>query len=149
MQVGGNNDQLMGEINVTPLVDVMLVLLIIFMVAAPMLVQGINVNLPEASAKALDTRNEKLVVTLTKDRKIFLDAVEVGRDNLVDKIMAVLAQRVDQQVYLRADADVPYGFVVGIMAAIKAAGVPRVGVVTEPLGTYGEKGEPKDGTKEE
>jgi len=148
MQVGGNNDQLMGDINVTPLVDVMLVLLIIFMVAAPMLVQGINVNLPEASAKALDTRNEKLVITLTKDRKIFLDSVEVGRDNMVEKIMAVLAQRADQQVYLRADADVPYGFVVGIMAAIKAAGVPRVGVVTEPLGTQGGKDEPKDGAKE-
>ncbi len=133
MQVGGERDRLASEINVTPLVDVMLVLLIIFMVAAPMLVQGIDVNLPQATAKALDSRHERLVVTLTADEKIFLDNVEVNESNLSHKIKAVLANRADQQVYLRADGRVPYGFVVRIMSALKQAGVDRLGMVTEPV----------------
>lgn len=133
MDFGHNHDEPVSQINVTPFVDVMLVLLIIFMITAPMLVQGINVNLPAATAKALDSRNERLVVTLTSEKKIYLDTVEVSRDNLADKVKAVLGQRMDDQVYLRADADVPYGFVVEIMAALKEAGVERVGVVTEPV----------------
>ncbi len=134
MQVGegGGEERLVSEINVTPLVDVMLVLLIIFMVAAPMMVQGINVNLPQATAKALDTKNERLVITLSAEKKVFFDNVEVGQDNLIPKVKAVIAQRSDQQVYLRADSDVPYGFVVAIMAALKEAGVDRLGMVTEP-----------------
>ncbi|MBW2617300.1 MAG: protein TolR [Deltaproteobacteria bacterium] len=134
MDIGGSGaGEPLSQINVTPLVDVMLVMLIIFMIAAPMLVQGVNVNLPEATAKALDTKNERLVVSLTKEEKIYLDTVEVSRENLTEKALAVLEQRTDDQVYLRADAEVSYGFVVEIMAALKAAGVERVGMVTEPM----------------
>lgn len=133
MRLNGDENGLMSDINVTPFVDVMLVLLIIFMVAAPMMVQGLDVNLPDATAKALDTTNERLVITLTADEKIFLDRVEVSETNLTAKIKAVMEQRVDPQVYLRADAKTTHGFVVRIYAAVKEAGVERLGVVTEPV----------------
>ncbi len=133
MRVDDNNNSMLSEINVTPFVDVMLVLLIIFMVAAPMMVQGVDVNLPQATAKALDTADERLVITLTAEEKIYLDEVEVSEANLAEKIKAIMSQRVDPQVYLRADAKASYGFVVRIMAAIKDAGVEKLGVVTEPV----------------
>ncbi|MBW1714065.1 MAG: biopolymer transporter ExbD, partial [Deltaproteobacteria bacterium] len=103
----------------------------------------VNVNLPQVTSQALDSKHERLVVTLTAERAIYLDDVEVSRDNLAEKMKAVLAQRVDQQVYLRADQDVPYGFVMEIMAALKQAGVDRLGMVTEPEGTKRKEKEPK------
>jgi biopolymer transport protein TolR len=135
MSVGGGGDEsVVSEINVTPLVDVMLVLLIIFMIAAPMLVQGLDVNLPQVTAQAMDSKKERLIVTLTKDKAVLLDEVQVNRENLIDKIKAVLASKADQQVYLRADEEVTYGFVVEIMAALREAGVQQLGMVTEPVG---------------
>ena len=146
INVGGNGeDSVVSDINVTPLVDVMLVLLIIFMIAAPMLVQGVDVNLPQVTTKALDTKNERLVITLTKEKKIHLDKVEVTFENLSAKIKAVLGERPDQQVYLRADREVPYGFVVEIMAALRKAGVEKLGMVTEPAKT----GRPSKKTEDE
>lgn len=132
---GGGEDSVVSDINVTPMVDVMLVLLIIFMIAAPMLVQGVDVDLPQVTTKALDTKNERLVITLTKEKKIHLDKIEVTFENLSAKIKAVLGELPDQQVYLRADREVPYGFVVEIMAALRDAGVEKLGMVTEPADT--------------
>ncbi len=145
MNIGGGEDSVISEINVTPLVDVMLVLLIIFMIAAPMLVQGVDVNLPQVTTQALDTKNERLVITLTKEKKIHLDKIEVTFDNLAEKIKAVQGEKPDQQVYLRADEEVPYGFVVEIMAALRQAGVEKLGMVTEPVGAS----RPSKGTKDE
>lgn len=133
MHVGGENDSLVSEINVTPFVDVMLVLLIIFMISAPMLVQGVDVNLPQTAAAALDTKNERLVVTITADENIFLDDVEVTQENLTAKIKAVLENKADQTVYLRADGGASYGFVVQVMAALKKSGVAKLGMVTDPV----------------
>jgi len=131
----GNGDQsVVSEINVTPLVDVMLVLLIVFMIAAPMMVQGLAVNLPQVTTKAMDTKSERLVLTLTAEKELLLDDVSVGRENLIEKIKAVLAQRPDQTVYVRADESVQWGFLAEIMAALQGAGVEKVGMVTEPLG---------------
>ncbi len=144
---GGGEDSVVSEINVTPLVDVMLVLLIIFMIAAPMLVQGVDVNLPAVSAKALDTKNERLVITLTKEQKIHLDKVEVTFENLAAKIKAVIGDKPDQQVYLRADSEVPYGFVVKIMAALREVGIEKLGMVTEPAGAERPSKETKDEKK--
>ena len=144
---GGGEESVVSEINVTPLVDVMLVLLIIFMIAAPMLVQGVDVNLPQVTAKALDTKNERLVITLTKEKKIHLDKVEVTFENLAAKIKAVIGEKPDQQVYLRADSEVPYGFVVEIMAALREVGIEKLGMVTEPARSESPSKETKDDKK--
>jgi biopolymer transport protein TolR len=142
-----NHDSMVSEINVTPFVDVMLVLLIIFMVAAPMMVQGVDVNLPEASAKELDTAEERLVVSLTADNKIYLDEVMVTEDNLTAKVKAIMEHRKDPQVYLRADTNTSYGFVVKVMAAMQKSGIDNLGVVTEPFDSEKFKG--KDSGKKE
>ncbi len=122
-----------SEINVTPLVDVMLVLLIIFMVTAPMLQQGIKVNLPKAKAQSLKESEEKLMITVTKDEKIFINKNPYTLDALGKTLKALQAYRKDRQVFLKADKDVPYGFVVRVMSEVKAAGVEELGMVTEPL----------------
>jgi biopolymer transport protein TolR len=135
MNVGGKNDGLMSDINVTPLVDVMLVLLIIFMVAAPMMIQGVNIALPEASSDPLESENEQLVVSLTKENKIFINDFEVSIDFLKEKLEKVIAGRLDREVYLKADRGIPYGMVVNVMSEIKNAGVEKLGIVTEPVET--------------
>lgn len=122
-----------SEINVTPLVDVMLVLLIIFMVTAPMLQQGINVNLPKARAQSLKAQEEKLMITVTRDEKIYINKNPYSLDELGKTLKALQAYRKDRQVFLKADKDVPYGFVVRVMSEVKAAGIQELGMVTEPL----------------
>lgn len=137
MQVNGNGGgrgQMVSEINVTPFVDVMLVLLIIFMVTAPMMTQGIDVKLPESSAPAIPSEEERLVVTVDKDRKIFINEYSVGLEVLGDKIGAMYQnQRGQQGVFLRADETIPYGYVVQVMGVIRQAGIEQIGMVTEPL----------------
>lgn len=134
MMSGGNNrDSLMADINVTPFVDVMLVLLIIFMVTAPMMVQGVNVDLPEAATETLPSEEEHLVVTIDNNRQIFINDVPVGLDFLRRKMAAILENREDRSVYLRADKNISYGLVVRVMAEIKGAGVNTLGMITEPL----------------
>lgn len=122
----------MAEINVTPLVDVMLVLLIIFMVTAPMLQMGIDVNLPKVKAKSVDVTEEKLVLTIRGSQEIFLNRTPVPLAELSDKLEAIFAARIDRDVYLRADKTVPYGFVVQVMAAVRKGGVDKLGMITEP-----------------
>jgi len=122
----------MADINVTPLVDVVLVLLIVFMVAAPMLQMGIDVNLPKVTAKSVDITEEKLVLTIDNNRQIFLNKTLLSPQELKNKLEAIFQDRIDREVYMRADKDVPYGFVVEVMSEIRKAGVDRLGMVTEP-----------------
>ena len=122
----------MSEINVTPFVDVMLVLLIIFMVTAPMMVQGLNVDLPEATAKPLDSEKENLVITIDKDHQVFINDYQVTVESLGAKLIKILQGRSDREVYLKADKAIPYGIVVQVMAEIKGAGVEDLGMITEP-----------------
>jgi biopolymer transport protein TolR len=122
----------MSDINVTPFVDVMLVLLIIFMVTAPMMMQGVDVALPEATAKPLTTQKDNLVVTIDADLKVHINDFEVEAEFLGEKLSKILESRPDREVYFRADKNVPYGEVVKVMAAIKAAGVEKLGMVTVP-----------------
>lgn len=122
----------LSDINVTPLVDVVLVLLIIFMVTAPMLQMGIDVNLPKVKAKSVDITEEKLVLTIDGNRRIFLNKNMIPLSNLKPKLEAIFQDRIDREVYMRADKGVPYGFVVEVMSEIRKAGVDRLGMVTEP-----------------
>ena len=132
MTSGGSSKDFMSEINVTPFVDVMLVLLIIFMVTAPMMVQGLNVDLPQAAAKPLNTEKEHLIITIDKDQQIFINDFQVTIDFLGEKLIKILQGRTDRSVYLKADKTIPYGMVVQVMAEIKSAGVDQLGMVTEP-----------------
>ena len=122
----------MAEINVTPLVDVMLVLLIIFMVTAPMMQTGIDVNLPRVKAKSVDVTEEKLVLTINGAKEIFLNKTRMPLLDLAVKLEYIFASRIDREVYLRADRNVPYGFVVEVMAEVRKAGVDKLGMITEP-----------------
>ena len=132
MTAGGNNGQLMSDINVTPLVDVMLVLLIIFMVTAPMMMQGVDVSLPEATAEPLESEKEHLVITVDKENKVFINDFQVSVDGLGEKLEKILEGRSDREVFLKADKDISYGTVVQVMAEVKGAGVEKLGMVTEP-----------------
>jgi biopolymer transport protein TolR len=126
-----------SQINVTPLVDVMLVLLVIFMVTAPIIQQGVQVNLPQAKAGAIAGSDELLVVTIAKNGKIYLNDNEMTLADLGKKLEAIKKLQADKQVYLRADEDVRYGVVMGAVAEIKQAGIERLGMVTRPPGEGG------------
>lgn len=128
---GNGHRGLVSDINVTPLVDVMLVLLIIFMVTAPMMTQGINVNLPKTTSKALRQKSEPIVVTINKAGKIFLKKIPVNEALLIQQLKDSSEDK-KNPVYLRADENVPYGLVVRVMADIKRAGFDKLGMVTEP-----------------
>ena len=132
MKLGGKSDEFMSDINVTPFVDVMLVLLIIFMVTAPMMVQGLNVDLPEATAKSLDSEKEHLIITINKDHQVFINDYQVSVESLGAKLVKILQGRSDRAVYLKADKNIPYGIVVQVMAEVKGAGVADLGMITEP-----------------
>ena len=128
----GNHRELMSDINVTPFVDVMLVLLIIFMVTAPMMIEGLNVDLPEATAKPLDSEKEHLVITIDKNQLVYINDFKVAVDFLGEKLNKILQGRSDREVYLKADKNIPYGIVVQVMAEIKKAGIEQLGMITEP-----------------
>ena len=122
-----------SQINVTPLVDVMLVLLVIFMVTAPILQQGVSVNLPAAKTALLEGKEQQIVVTLTKDDSLYLNDHLVTFEELQEKLKSIRKLRPDSLVYLRADQAIRYGQVMKAVAAIKEAGIERVGMVTRPL----------------
>ncbi len=119
--------QALSEINVTPFVDVMLVLLIIFMVTAPMLQQGIDINLPQAKGKSLAPA-ERIVITIKKNTKIYLNKTQVSMHSLKTS----LAKSADKEVFLKADRDVPYGIVVNVMGELRGIGIEKLGMITEP-----------------
>lgn len=131
----GSDRQVMSQINVTPFVDVMLVLLVIFMITAPMMQQGLQVNLPKTEAKAMNVKDEPIIVTVDKNGRAFLDKGEVPQGQLQAKLVALFATKSKKEVFLKADRDVPYGDVIRTMAEIKGAGVERLGMLTEPAGT--------------
>ena len=136
---GGNNDRLMSEINVTPLVDVMLVLLIIFMVTAPMMMQGVDVALPETTSEPLAADKEHLIISIDPKGQIYINEFQVTLDVLSSKLAKILEGKPDKEAYLRADKNIPYGTVVRVMAEIKAAGIDKLGMVTIPLDQKSEK----------
>jgi biopolymer transport protein TolR len=127
----------LSEINVTPLVDVMLVLLIIFMITAPMLQQGIDVNLPAEVAGNIDPTQERLIITLGKNDRIYLNDRRIDVPELEQQLRQ--AAGLSKEVFLRADKDIPYGLVVRLMAMAKKAGIERVGIVTNPVEDDGKK----------
>jgi len=139
MSMGGNNDRLMSEINVTPLVDVMLVLLIIFMVTAPMMLQGVDVALPETTSEPLAAEKEHLVISIDPKGQIYINEFQISLDVLSSKLAKILEGKPDKEAYLRADKNIPYGTVVRVMAEIKAAGIDKLGMVTVPLDNKPEK----------
>jgi len=120
----------LSEINVTPFVDVMLVLLVIFMVTAPMMQQGIDVNLPKVASKGLSAKEDVMVVTIDAKREIFLNESKIGFSEFKEKFQKIMENRLHKDVFLKADKSVPYGMVVEVMAEIKKAGVERLGMVT-------------------
>ncbi len=131
MAAGSPRDRrILSEINVTPLVDVMLVLLIIFMVTTPLLQRGTDVELPQA-ATAEVKEEDRLTLTLTRESRIFLNNEEVPRGALLARLKALAAARKDRLVYFRGDASVPYGTVIEVMDALKGAGIETVGMITE------------------
>lgn len=126
--VGGKSG-LVSEINVTPFVDVMLVLLIIFMVTAPMMTEGLEVDLPQTrTVESLPTESDNMILTIKKDGVMYLDKYQVELDDLESKI-DLLVKSQNKQLFLQADKDVPYGLVVDVMGRIRGAGVERLGVV--------------------
>jgi biopolymer transport protein TolR len=136
MSSGGGRGGAMSDINVTPLVDVMLVLLIIFMVTAPLITQGVQVDLPQTKAEPLEGTEKKLVLTLRKDKKIFIGTNaenEIPYAELEEKLRTNARLQADKELYLHADRALEYGFVVDVMATVKRAGVEKMGMVTDPL----------------
>ena len=140
MQTGKNNGRtVMSEINVTPFVDVMLVLLVIFMVTTPILYQGVDVNLPKTESRPMPSldRERKVVVTLNSSGEIFIEKERYTLDQLRIEIRKLMAERgknlTDEDVFLRADTSVPYGTVVEVMSEIRNAGVQKIGLITEPV----------------
>ena len=124
---------LMSDINVTPLVDVMLVLLIIFMATAPMMRQGVKVNLPETQSRNIKSKDEPLVLSITKKRHIYIENYKIEFDKLNTKLKKIFVRRKEKELLLEADKDVPYGFVIKVMSQVKAAGITKVGMITKPL----------------
>ena len=123
----------MAEINVTPFVDVMLVLLIIFMVTAPMMTEGLDVDLPQTEAvTALPTDSDHVVLTIRKDGQIFLNEFVTSMDTLAQQLQTVVKEP-DRRLFLQADKEVPYGMVVAIMGRIRAAGIEQMGIVAERI----------------
>jgi biopolymer transport protein TolR len=134
---GGMGRQTLTEINVTPLVDVMLVLLIIFMVTAPLIQQGVEMNLPDARAKPVKAEEQKLVLSIKGDRSLWLgtteDAARVPYAALEDKLKGNARVQKDHEIYLMADKNLPYGYVVDVMATLQRSGVVNVGMITNPV----------------
>jgi biopolymer transport protein TolR len=136
MTSGGAGRQTLTEINVTPLVDVMLVLLIVFMVTAPLMQQGVEVKLPEAKAQPVKSEEQKLILSIKADKTIWLgtdkDSAQLTFDELEGKLRANTRLTRDRELYLMADRTLSYGFVVEVMAAVQRAGVTNLGMITNP-----------------
>jgi len=128
----GQKTRLMSEINVTPFVDVMLVLLIIFMVTAPMMTSGMKVDVPQTTHERMDIDTKGLVVSVNASRKVMINDYQLDVSELAERLPKILESMKADEVYLKADRTLPYGFVMSVMASIREAGVEKIGMVTEP-----------------
>ncbi len=128
----GRSRVVLSEINVTPLVDVMLVLLIIFMVTAPMMKQGLEVELPQTASTGISTNDKPYILVIKKDETLFAGSTQIPMANLREKIQSTFETRKNKQIYIQADKSVNYGFVAETMAEIRAAGIFSIGLVTLP-----------------
>jgi biopolymer transport protein TolR len=122
----------LSEINIIPLVDVMLVLLIIFMITAPMMQHGMNIDIPKVTTKPLPTKDEPQILNITKDQKLILNEKKLAVKDLKAAIQLLFSNKSTKEIYLRADKEVPYGFVVSCMGLIREAGVEKINIVTKP-----------------
>ena len=129
----------MAEINVTPMVDVMLVLLVIFMVAAPLLTVGVPVDLPQTKAPAITEQKEPLVITINAENKLFLQNGEVGDDELVPRLQAITKNNPEADIYVRGDRNINYGRVMEVMGLVSAAGFTKVSLITEQARDKGKR----------
>lgn len=123
---------LMSDINVTPFVDVMLVLLIIFMVTAPMMTHGVKVDTPQTTHEKMDIDAKALIISIDGNRKVFINQYQLDADEVRDRLPSILDVRQTREVYLKADKSLPYGLVMDVMAQIREAGIEKIGMVTEP-----------------
>lgn len=133
MQVGGGEGGVKSEPNVVPMIDIMLVLLIIFMIAAPMLTTGVNVDLPKADAPRMDIDQEHPLITVQRDQRIFLFEEEVSLDVLRQRLVSDERIRNVDEVFVQADEQVPYGVVAQVLALVRQAGIGKMGLVTDPV----------------
>ena len=130
---GRRRRALNAEINVTPLVDVMLVLLIVFMIAAPLLSVGVPVELPKTDAKSLPSKQEPITITVDKEGLIYLQDTQITLDELASRLVAISANGYDERIYLRGDGGSDYGAVMKVMARVNQAGFSNLGLVTDPV----------------
>ncbi len=133
MSISGGHNTAMSEINITPFVDVMLVLLIIFMVTAPMLSKGVEIDLPKAKAQPMEVDESKLLMVIDAERRVYLGETEIPHARLEEALVNNVRLQREGELYLKADRNIPYGFVVQVMAIIKRAGIPKLGMVTDPI----------------
>lgn len=133
MEVNNGDRRLLSDINVTPFVDVMLVLLVIFMVTAPMMQAGFEVDLPKVKAATMHTSEQPLILSIAKDQMIKIHTFDVTLERLGPKLKLIYENRHDKEIYLKADKAVPYGFVMAVMAEVKDAGFEKIGMITESL----------------
>lgn len=132
MKASPTNKSPLSDINVVPLVDVMLVLLIIFMITAPMMQQGLSVDLPRVTARALPSKEDVQVLTITRNRALILNDKKIEEKDLKAAIEFLFARNAAKEIFLKADSGVPYGFVVHCMGTIRQAGIDKVNIVTKP-----------------
>lgn len=135
---GGDHNSPVAEINITPLVDVMLVLLVIFMVTTPMMESGVAIQLPKASAKALPKSEKPVTLSLTKETRVFINKEEIPYSQLKTRLQDYFKASKKKEIFIRADGELQYAVVAKTMATVKAAGIDRIGLVTAPP-----EGEPK------
>ncbi len=129
---GNGKRNLVSDINVTPLVDVMLVLLIIFMITAPMMTQGVDVDLPETTSRPLPQKEDPVIITLTKKGVIFMNRIKVDEALMRQQLLNIAKKNKNRSIFLKADKEVAYGKVVAIMADIKGIGFDKLGMITQP-----------------
>lgn len=122
----------LSEINVIPLVDIMLVLLIVFMITAPMMQHGMNIEIPNVTARPLPSKDEPQVLNITRDKQIVLNEKRLDLKDLKAAIQLLFANKTNKEIFLRADKNVPYGFVVNCMGIIRGAGIDKINIVTKP-----------------
>ena len=135
ISAGGRGSEPLSEINVTPFVDVMLVLLVIFMVAAPLIQKSVNVELPQTSSKTVVAAKETdVVLTINEKQQIFIGNARLNLDELTRKLTEIYRNKQQKEIFLRADKKIPYGFVVKVMALVKNAGIDKMGMITDPEG---------------